>query len=134
MESDCFVFPTLADTFGLVLLEAMSCGVPVVTTRQFASPEIVDHEVDGMLLNNEPLFLDQPSGSTIHGESEYTLGSFARKQLVEELIWSLNRLVTEQQLGRRLGENTLKKFLPGGRISLATRNYKLKRIFVEALS
>jgi glycosyltransferase involved in cell wall biosynthesis len=134
MESDCFVFPTLADTFGLVLLESMSCGVPVVTTRQFASPEIVDHEVDGMLLNNEPLFLDRPSGSTIHGESEYTLGSFARKQLVEELIWSLNRFVTEQQLGRHLGENTLKKFRPGGRFSLATRNAKLKRIFVEALS
>ena len=28
-DADVFVFPSLTDTFGLVLLEALSCGVPV---------------------------------------------------------------------------------------------------------
>lgn len=27
--ADCFVFPSLTDTFGLVILEALACGVPV---------------------------------------------------------------------------------------------------------
>ena len=27
--ADCFVFPSLTDTFGLVILEAMACGTPV---------------------------------------------------------------------------------------------------------
>lgn len=28
-DADCFVFPSLTDTFGLVILEAMACGTPV---------------------------------------------------------------------------------------------------------
>lgn len=28
-ESDCFVFPSKTDTFGLVIIEAMACGTPV---------------------------------------------------------------------------------------------------------
>lgn len=28
-EADCFVFPSLTDTFGLVILESLACGVPV---------------------------------------------------------------------------------------------------------
>jgi glycosyltransferase involved in cell wall biosynthesis len=30
-SADVFVFPSLTDTFGVVLLEAMACGVPVAT-------------------------------------------------------------------------------------------------------
>jgi glycosyltransferase involved in cell wall biosynthesis len=43
--SDVFVFPTLGDPFGLVVLEAMACGLPVIATT--ASGEIHDRVTDG---------------------------------------------------------------------------------------
>lgn len=37
-----FVYPTLYEGFGLPPLEAMACGVPVITTNVASLPEIVD--------------------------------------------------------------------------------------------
>ena len=36
-KADVFVLPTLADSFGLVHLEALACGVPVITTNNCGS-------------------------------------------------------------------------------------------------
>lgn len=38
--ADVFVYPSLYEGFGLPVLEAMSCGTPVVTSRVSAVPEI----------------------------------------------------------------------------------------------
>jgi glycosyltransferase involved in cell wall biosynthesis len=35
-----FVFPSLRETFGMPMLEAMSCGCPVITSTETACPEI----------------------------------------------------------------------------------------------
>jgi glycosyltransferase involved in cell wall biosynthesis len=43
-SADVFVFPSLTDTFGLVLLEAMACGVPVAA---FPVPGPMDVVQDG---------------------------------------------------------------------------------------
>lgn len=49
-QSDVFVLPTLADCFSLVSMEAMSCGLPVVTTRMGGIPEIVEEGITGFLM------------------------------------------------------------------------------------
>lgn len=38
--ASAFVFPSLAEGFGLPILEAMSCGAPVVTSNRSSMPEV----------------------------------------------------------------------------------------------
>lgn len=39
----CFVFPSLRETFGMPVLEAMSCGCPVITSNVTGCHEIADN-------------------------------------------------------------------------------------------
>jgi glycosyltransferase involved in cell wall biosynthesis len=50
--SDVFVFPSRTDTFGLVLLEAMACGVPVAAYPVTGPIDVVRDGVTGVLSEN----------------------------------------------------------------------------------
>ena len=47
--ADVFVFPSRTDTFGLVLLEAMACGVPVAAYPVMGPLDVVRDGVTGVL-------------------------------------------------------------------------------------
>jgi glycosyltransferase involved in cell wall biosynthesis len=48
-QAQVFVFPSRTDTFGLVLLEAMACGLPVVAFNVTGPRDVVQHGVTGFL-------------------------------------------------------------------------------------
>ncbi len=81
--ADIFVLPSLAEPFGLVLLEAMALGRPVVATRAGGPLEIV---VDG-----ETGFLVPPSSP-------------------EALADAMERLIVDPAARRRLGDNGHARF------------------------
>jgi glycosyltransferase involved in cell wall biosynthesis len=47
-EADVFVFPTLSDGFGIVLIEALRAGLPIIATPNCA--DVVEHGVNGFLV------------------------------------------------------------------------------------
>lgn len=52
--ADLFVLPTLYDSWGLVILEAMSQGLPVITTKTcVAGQELIKDEINGYLINQK---------------------------------------------------------------------------------
>ena len=49
-QADIFIFPTLRDVFGLVLLHAMAEGLPIVASREGTVPEIVPDGTNALLV------------------------------------------------------------------------------------
>ena len=47
---DVFVFPSLFEGFGLVLLEAMAMGLPIITTPNTAGPDLITDGVEGFIV------------------------------------------------------------------------------------
>lgn len=80
-RSACFVLPCVqakdgnVDALPTVLLESMGCGCPCVSTSISGVPEILEHEVSGMLVD--------PGN-------------------VEALTWAIRRVLDEPGLARRL--------------------------------
>ncbi|ABW29117.1 glycosyltransferase family 4 protein [Acaryochloris marina] len=50
-SADCFMFPSRTETLGLVLLEAMAAGCPVVAARSGGITDIVEDEANGYLFD-----------------------------------------------------------------------------------
>lgn len=50
-KADIFVLPSYREGFGQVILEAMSFGLPMITSRVGAIPELIDHMKNGILVD-----------------------------------------------------------------------------------
>lgn len=51
-EADALVFPTLCDGFGMVVNEALSRGLPVITTRRAGAADLIREGVNGRLIEH----------------------------------------------------------------------------------
>ena len=50
--ADIFILPTIYDPFSNACLEALACGLPVITTRGNGFSEIIEHEVHGSIVES----------------------------------------------------------------------------------
>jgi len=76
-RADCFVLPSLKESFSMSLLEAMASGLPVVAARTGGIPELVEDGINGRLVTP--------------GDSE---------ALAEGLAWILKSGKRRQRIGR----------------------------------
>jgi glycosyltransferase involved in cell wall biosynthesis len=49
-NADIFVFPSINDAFGVVVLEAMACGLPVITTENSCAHDVVVNGKNGFVI------------------------------------------------------------------------------------
>ena len=57
--ADVFVFPSLTDTLGLVMLEAMACGVPVAAFPVLGPLDVIGDSRAGVMANDLKLAVEQ---------------------------------------------------------------------------
>ena len=49
-SADLFVFPSVAEGFGQVLLESLACGLPILTTTRTAAPDLIESGREGFII------------------------------------------------------------------------------------
>ena len=91
-SADIFVLPSRFEAFGMSILEAMSCGLPVVTTYQYNNKhEFVKDRVNGFLVQvgNVADLTDKLSRLIEDEHLRQRLGKKARETVVKEFNWHL---------------------------------------------
>jgi glycosyltransferase involved in cell wall biosynthesis len=90
--ADVFVFPTLGDPFGMVVPEAMACGLPVIATS--ASGEIGDRVTDGVngyiVPPAEAETLCDRMARLVDDDRRQKMGEFARQKVAGQTpdVWA----------------------------------------------
>jgi alpha-1,6-mannosyltransferase len=86
-SADALVHAGTKETFGLVILEAMACGLPVVAARASAIPELVDATV-GML--TEPGSADSMAEAIValYERDVAAVGRVARERVLRQFTWT----------------------------------------------
>jgi glycosyltransferase involved in cell wall biosynthesis len=82
-SADIFVMPSRTETLGLVILEAMASGLPVVAARDGGIPEIVQEGVSGFLFGGEDEAIAHISRLLPSPELRQSIGLAARAHAVQ---------------------------------------------------
>jgi glycosyltransferase involved in cell wall biosynthesis len=137
-NSDVFVFPTHYDTYGFVILEALSFGLPVISVDSFSTPELVQHEKTGLLLKTY-----FSSYADDFGYAVPTLHELSKKRIeacsnppewyVKLLSEAMERMINDDRLRNECSMNAIRETTEG-KFSPKRSREQLKRIYEEALS
>jgi starch synthase len=90
-QATTFVCPSVYEPLGIVNLEAMACGAPVVGTATGGIPEVIDDGVTGRLVPIEQL--EDGTGTPIDPD-----------RFVSDLAAALTEVVSDPEAARRMGE------------------------------
>lgn len=114
-SADVFVFPSRTDTFGLVLIEAMACGLPIAAFPITGPIDVVEHGRSGIL--DEDLgraaraALDLDGGSARACAKRFTWSNSAR-QFLDNITTAIARqqaCLPQPQAGPRPGPRKAKE-------------------------
>ena len=134
LSADILLFPGHHTPF-LVLLDAMSYELPIVTTDAYANGEIVANGVTGFVIpasRNVPYFVRKfiPDGRSPRFRKAI---KEIDNRMVHDTADRTSILIENPELRRQMGKAGRSE-IENGKFSIQNRNEKLKQIFDEATS
>ena len=88
-NSDCFIITSNYDNFPNVVLEAMSCGLPIIGTNVGGISQQIFHNHNGFLITNKDS-LELEKAITIIAKSKSirkNYGDYSRRVVIEKYSW-----------------------------------------------
>src|SRR6266498_3100420 len=84
--ADLFVLPSSTEGLSNSMLEAMSCGLPVLATTVGGAPDVIQHNVSGFLIPPEDVDSLRSGSETLLGDGSlrFRLGSNARARILSD--------------------------------------------------
>lgn len=88
-DAHALVFPSIAEGFGMVIVEALAAGLPVITTPNTAGPDILTEGVDGYIvpIRNGEAIADRITWLAENEDVRYAMAQGALKT-AQRLSWS----------------------------------------------
>ncbi len=88
--ADVFVLPSLYEPFGMVIVEAMSCGKPVIGTGVGGIPEIIREDTNGLIVPpRNPRALANAINAVLLNDAKARRFGLAGRKIVEnEFTWA----------------------------------------------
>lgn len=131
LNSDIFVLPTHQDNYGVVFLEAMSAGLPIVGTENMTVSELIENGKNGFLIKSPYSWENYlPKGKNW----KYIKKDWRKvhPKIVKQLVEKLSILIEDKKLREEMGKES-RRMIEQGKFSIKERNKKLRRVYKEAL-
>jgi len=126
-ETDIYLLPTYGDAFGFAVLEAMSYGIPVVSTNYMAIPEMVIHEESGYLADIK----NYDCKKMFKGCFVNELPDSFKDDLNKQILPYLRELIKSSGLREKMGNSG--RAICRRKFSFEKRSERLDKIYRENL-